>query len=409
MVYQSKMKILFVNTSVNTGSTGRISEEIGRAALATGHECWFAYGRQVQPSKLNLIKVGNSWDVRRHILQSRLLDNHGFASKAVTKRFVSKIKEINLDIVNLHNVHGYYLNIELLLNYLSDAGIPVIWTFHDCWPITGHCSYFDAVDCDKWKTECEHCPNKHGYPKSVGLDRSKQNYEKKKRLIRSLKNLTIVTPSIWLKEIVGESYLKDFKTIVINNGVDLNVFRPTEDIEFYDRVGLNQNKRLLLGVANIWDKRKGLDEFIEISKSMPLDWQILLVGLNEEQIKNLPRNIIGIKRIENVQQLAALYSRSDVFVNPTYVDNFPTTNIEALSCGTPIVTYKTGGSPEAIDAKTGIVVDKGEQKALQTAIEQILSYDRSVLRKECRARAELLYNKHDRFNDYMELFHKIVR
>lgn len=401
-------KLLLINTVANRGSTGRISEEIGQTALFQGYECWYAYGKAANPSKLNLFRVGSDFDLKFHALRSRLFDNHGFASTAATKAFVKRIQEIQPSIINLHNIHGYFLNMEVLFEYLATTNIPVVWTFHDCWPITGHCSYFDAVHCSRWKTGCYDCPNKHGYPKSIWLDRSKVNYEKKSRLIHELKNLTIVTPSQWLADIVAESYLKDYPTKLINNGVNLDVFKPVADGSFTKSLGLDLSKKLILGVANTWGKRKGLADFEEMAKHMPTDWQIFLVGLSPQQVANLPANIQGLTRTQNVKQLAALYSLADVFVNPTYVDNFPTTNIEALACGTPIVTYRTGGSPEAVDSETGMVVEQGNLDKLMDAIKVILVKDKAVISKSCRDRVVRLYNKQDRFNDYVSLFDSLV-
>lgn len=402
-------KILLINTVANQGSTGRISEEIGLTAMQRGYECWSAYGRKANPSKLNLIKVGTDLDFKLHALQSRLFDNHGFASTAATRIFVKRIQEIQPNIINLHNIHGYFLNMEVLFEYLATTNIPVVWTFHDCWPITGHCSYFDATHCFRWKTGCYDCPNKQGYPESIWLDRSKVNYEKKKRLIHGIRNLTIVTPSQWLADIVAESYLKDYPTKLIHNGVNLDVFKPVADESFIKLLGLDLSKKLILGVANTWDRRKGLADFEEIAKRMPADWQILLVGLSAQQVTNLPENIQGITRTQNVKQLAALYSLADVFVNPTYVDNFPTTNIEALACGTPIVTYHTGGSPEAVDSETGVVVEQGNLGKLMDGIKLILSKDKAIVSKSCRDRAVSLYNKQDRFNDYVSLFDSLIK
>jgi putative glycosyltransferase len=401
-------KLLVINTAANRGSTGRISEEIGQTALAQGYECWSAYGRDANPSKLNLIKIGTDLDFKIHALQSRLFDNHGFSSTVVTKAFVQRIQEIQPSIINLHNIHGYFLNMEVLFEYLATTNIPVVWTFHDCWPITGHCSYFDAVHCFRWKTGCYDCPNKHGYPKSIWLDRSKVNYAKKNRLIHGLKNLTIVTPSQWLADIVAESYLKDYPIKLINNGVNLDVFKPVADESFIKSLGIDLSKKVILGVANIWTKRKGLAEFEKMAKRMTSDWQILLVGLSAQQMVNLPENIQGITRTQNVKQLAALYNLADVFVNPTYVDNFPTTNIEALACGTPIITYHTGGSSEAVDRETGVVVEQGNFDKLMDAIKVVLSKDKAVISKSCRDRAVRLYNKQDRFQDYVSLFDSLL-
>lgn len=402
-------KLLLINVSANSGSTGRIAEEIGQTAAARGYDCHFGYGRVGRESKAHLIRIGSDWDVRVHGLESLLFDNHGFGSRKATKRFIQEIERIKPDVINLHNIHGYYLNVEILFEYLAKMDIPVVWTLHDCWPFTGHCSYFDRYHCEKWKIGCHHCPNSKGYPKSLFLDRSKANYTRKKELFNRPKNITFVAVCQWMANNVKESFLGGYPVETIYNGVDVDIFHPSDKQSLLlskNRMGIDNHKKVVLGVASTWDKRKGLDDFITMSAQLPSDYQIILVGLNDKQIANLPSNIIGIKRTENVSQLAELYSLAEVFVNPTYVDNFPTTNIEALACGTPVVTYRTGGSPEAIDEKTGVVVNQGDMNLLLSAVEYVAK-NKSVYTNACRDRAVECFNKQDRFSDYVNLFDKI--
>ncbi len=339
---------------------------------------------------------------------SRLWDNHGFASTKATKLFVKGLERINPDIIHLHNLHGYYLNVEVLFDYLEKVQKPIVWTLHDCWPMTGHCSYFDFVRCDRWKTGCYACPNLKGYPVSLFLDRSKQNFEKKKKIFTEVSNITFVTPSHWLKSVVQESFFENYPVKVIHNGVDLDVFKPIRSEEVRSKYDIQYDTKIVLGVASIWDRRKGLNDFVQLKERMGEDVQIILVGLNEKQLSNLPKGILGIRRTENVEELAALYAMADVFVNPTWVDNFPTTNIEALACGTPVVTYQTGGSPEAVTDVTGKVVERGDVEALREAILEILVRERDVYRIECRERAEKFFNKEDRYRDYVELYKSLI-
>lgn len=404
-------KLLLINVSANSGSTGRIAEEIGQTAAARGYDCHFGYGRVGRESKAHLIRIGSNWDVKVHGLESMLFDNHGFGSRKATKRFIQEIERIKPDVINLHNIHGYYLNIEILFEYLAKMDIPVVWTLHDCWPFTGHCSYFDRYHCEKWKIGCHHCPNSKGYPKSLFLDRSKANYTRKKELFNRPKNITFVAVCQWMANNVKESFLGGYPVETIYNGVDVDIFHPSDKQSLLlskNRMGIDNHKKVVLGVASTWDKRKGLDDFITMSAQLPLDYQIILVGLNDKQIANLPSNIIGIKRTENVSQLAELYSLAEVFVNPTYVDNFPTTNIEALACGTPVVTYRTGGSPEAIDEKTGVVVNQGDMNLLLSAVEYVAK-NKSVYTNACRDRALRCFNKQDRFEDYVNLFNSLIK
>lgn len=399
-------KLLIINVTANSGSTGRIAEEIGQTAISNGYDTYFAYGRLARESKCKLIKIGKKLNVRLHGIESRLFDNHGFSSRIATKRFIKEIEKIKPDIINIHNLHGYYINVKILFEYLNKTNIPIVWTFHDCWPFTGHCSYFDRYNCTKWKTECHSCPNKHGYPSSLLLSRAKRNFNKKRKLFSNYKKTTIVTPSNWLSDITKQSFFKGKNIVTINNGTDLTTFKIVNGNK---RHSLNlQNKKIVLGVASIWDKRKGFDDFVKLNDLLSDEYKIILVGLNKKQIESLPENIIGIERTESVHELAELYSMADVFVNPTYSDNFPTTNIEALACGTPVITYKTGGSPEAIDEMTGVVVEQGNINKLKEAIESVAK-DKAMYTERCRERAVNLYNKQDRFNDYINLFNSLTK
>lgn len=402
------MKIFQINTTLNSGSTGRISEEIGKAAIDSGNQSYIAAAYTKRPSESNIIKIGSEFDRQLHGVKSRLLDRHGFGSAQATKSLIGKIKEIRPDAIHLHNIHGYYLHIGILFDFLKKVEIPVVWTFHDCWPFTGHCSYFDAVNCKKWQTHCNHCPNIKGYPSSYGYDQSFRNFDDKKRIFNGLKLLQIVTPSQWLAMHVRQSFLSAYLVKVIHNGVDLNVFTATQ-LSRTIRAKYNlTNNRIILGVASTWDKRKGLNDFIQLSGLIAKDTQIVLVGLSKQQLHELPDNIKGIPRTENMQDLAALYTAADVFINPTYVDNFPTTNIEALACGTPVITYDTGGSPEAIDAATGCIVEKGDIKMLYEKIQLVLTKGKTHFTPLCRERAVKFFNKDDRYRDYLNLYQSIL-
>lgn len=402
------MKVLQINTTVNTGSTGRIAEDIGNVLLESGHESYIAYGRGSNKSKSQLVKIGNKLDNYFHGLKTLIFDKHGFGSKYPTLKFIKKLHAINPDIIVLHNLHGYYLNIAVLFDYLIKTNKPVYWVMHDCWPFTGHCTFFDSVNCEKWKTQCNSCPKTSKYPSSLLFDNSKSNFITKKTLFNALNKIQIITPSKWLNENVKLSFLKQPVT-TIYNGINLDVFKlPLKKNGLRDRHLLG-NKSVILGVASIWDKRKGLDDFLSLNTILnDQEFQIILIGLSKSQIKALPSNIIGIERTENIQELAEYYAVADAFVNPTWQDNFPTTNIEALACGTPVITYNTGGSPESIDDTTGIVVNKGDIEALKNAIEKIKLKGKNFYQENCRRRAEELFDKNKNYTAYLALFQKII-
>lgn len=396
-----------INETLNVGSTGRIASQIGDRALSLGWKSVIAYGREGRDCNSITIKLGTKRSILWHVAQTRLFDRHGLESKAATRQLISEIEQIKPSIIHLHNIHGYFLNYELLFRYLSKTNTPVVWTLHDCWPITGHCTFFEGIGCDKWRTGCGHCPYLNDYPRSFFIDRSKNNFIQKKKAFTSLGNLTIVPVSEWLGDLVHQSFLGKYPIKVIHNGTDINVFTPQEtDLREKYKIG---HKTIVLGVASVWHERKGLNDFVELSKDDKI--QVILVGVTEEIKKRLPNNIITINRTNSQKELAELYSGSDVFINPTYDDNFPTTNIESLACSTPVITYRTGGSPEAIDENTGWIVDKGDVAGLKKIIFNIgeESEDKIIARRKlCRERAVLFYNKEDRYQDYIELYKELL-
>lgn len=395
------MKVLQINTEVNTGSTGRIAEEIGRTFVKEGHESYIAGSKiGTNGSRSKIIKIGNKLDTYWHGLKTRFADRHGFGSKRVTRELVRKVKEIDPDVIGLHNLHGYYLNIKILFKYLKQLQKPVVWTFHDCWPFTGHCAYFERTQCEKWKSHCQNCPCKSQYPESY-IDRSYKNFDDKRNAFLGMQNMVIITPSRWLMRLVKQSFLKDYDVRVIHNGINLDKFKPI--------TGKPPIKgRFVLGVAGTWDERKGFKDFIKLRQKFSSDYQIVLVGLDKKKLNSLPNGITGISRTENVNELAKWYSSADVFVNPTYIDNFPTTNIEALACGTPVVTYNTGGSPEAIDSQTGRVVEKEDNQGLADVIDELNKTDKHKISRHCRKRAEECFDMNDRYNDYLELYKELL-
>lgn len=364
------MKVLMINVVCGIRSTGRICTDLATALEAQGHEVKIAYGRENVPEQFKkfAVRIGSDIDVKIHGIKARLFDGAGFGSKFATIRFIKWVEEYDPDVIHLHNIHGYYINAAILFNYLKTCGKKIIWTLHDCWCFTGHCVYFDYVNCDKWKKQCGNCPQKSEYPARIGPDMSQQHYELKKTLFTGIKNMILVTPSQWLANLISESYMNEYPIKVIYNGVDTSVFKPTES-DVKDRYNIS-NKKIVLGVAAVWDKRKGQSTFIKLAKRLDTIYQIVLIGLNIDQINKLPSNIIGIERTNSIRELAELYSAAYVFVNPTLEDNYPTTNIEAIACGTPVITFETGGSSESA-RMYGVSVSKKNIEELVSAIESI--------------------------------------
>lgn len=400
------MKILEIN-SVPYGSTAKIMYGISTVAKNDAIDAFMASGYSYHPQeelKGNYIKIGTAFEKEIHILASKLLGKHGCFSFFSTKRFLRRVKKIQPDILHLHNLHGWYLNFPLFFKYIKKNNIKVIWTLHDCWAFTGHCPHFDMIGCEKWKTGCYSCPQYRDYPKTY-VDRSKWMYKKKKQWFLGVEDLTIVTPSKWLANLAKQSFLKDYPVRVINNGIDLSVFKPTES-DFKKKYDC-EDKKLILGVAFGWGERKGLDVFIELSKRLPKNYQIVLVGTDETVDRQLPENIISIHRTQNQAELAEIYSAVDLFVNPTREENFPTVNIESLACGTPVLTFKTGGSPEIIDETCGVVVEKNNIDELYKEILRIVE-EKPFSKENCLARSKK-FERTEKFSEYIELYKERIQ
>ncbi len=414
------MKVLQINTVCGSGSVGKITIDIYETLKEQGEEAIILYGRNQAPGEVkNAKRIGSNLDFYLHALLGVTLGKAGFGSKKYTWQMIEKIKTEKPDVIHLHNIHGFYLQIEVLFEYLKKAGIPVVWTFHDCWPFTGHCAYFDYADCDKWQTGCKGCANHlNAYPYSI-RNYADKSFLRKRKAFLGVENLTIVTPSYWLEALVKKSFLKDYPTCVIPNGIDLEKFHPqvlkpqSKDKKSPRELYGIGSKYMILGVANVWEERKGLEYFIRLNQLLAREESdlnhdntvIVLVGLSKKQKKNLPSTMIGVERTNGARELAALYATADVYVNATLEDNFPTTNLEALACGTPVITFPTGGSTESIDDSCGIATGKKDEYGLLESIKEIKKHPKS---KEACIRMGQKYDRKKRFLEYIELYQKVV-
>ena len=379
--------------------------------LKNGYDSYVVWGRGRNAENEREIVMKDDIGIKFHGVYTRLTDRTGFASWRATQKLLKKFEEIKPDIIHLHNIHGYYINIEMLFLYIRKHKIKVIWTLHDCWAFTGHCAYFDMVRCEKWKNGCNKCKQKSTYPASILCDNSKWNWETKKRLFTGL-DITIVTPSKWLANFVSKSFLKEYPIKVIYNGIDTNIFRPIYSEEIRKKYSPN-GKPIVLGVASEWTERKGLLDFINLSEKNK-DIQFVVVGLTAKQIKKLPMGIVGIRRTGNIQELVELYSVADIFLNPTYEDNFPTTNLEALACGTPVITYDTGGGLEAIESGReitkqwiGTVINKMSATTVSYSSVDRIIRDALICTynsKEC-VKVAKAFEVHNRLSEYLMLYH----
>ena len=402
-------KLLQINPVIRENtSTGRIMRMIGDYAMSHGWESYIAYskGRDGVPEHSSqLIPIGNKWDVALHWLATRLFDAHGLASKKATRAFIKEIQRINPDVIHIHNIHGYFLNYPLLFKYLQASGKPVVWTTHDCWLYTGHCYHYDAVKCQRWKTLCHHCPQKRAFPSSWLLDGSSRNYRAKQTAFCSLQNLTLVNVSNWMRNQMQESFLKDKHFSLVRNGIDLQVFTPKERPSVLRKYRVDASKIILLAITSVWTAEKGLEDLIWLSKHIPSNQQLVLVGkMNQSQSESVPRGVITIGRTESMKELVALYSAAGVLVNPTYQDNYPTVNMEALACGTPVVTYQTGGSTEMLGPQTGFAVPQGNRDALLVATQKALTLNR----ESCVLWARAHFDQNKSWNRYLQLYNKLI-
>lgn len=405
-----------INTVVNN-STGRIMHDIQREADISGMETLSIVGRRHVYTDVPCVKFGNALSFWIHVIWTTLTDRHGLEpvlSSLFTRKMVRRIREANPDIIHLHNIHGYYLHYPTLMKYLAyEYKGKIIWTFHDLWPITGHCAYYSAVNCDKWMTGCNHCPNKMRYPVSLGLDGSRKNYEIKKEQFTSLSNLTITVPSEWMASQVRQSFMGKYPVEVINNGIDTAVFDHNRlAVDSYTEssrcVGKTawSDKKILLSVASIWDERKGLKDLVALSDKLSDDYVMVIVGLSKQQINRLPKGVIGITRTENIDELVSLYSRAHIFINPSLEESFSLVTVEALSCGCPCIVLDTSAVAELVNDDNGVVLHSHKPEDYLDAIKSI--ENRGYTRESVRATA-LKYDNKYMLEGYMRLYGEVLR
>lgn len=392
------MKVVQINATCGKGSTGKICVGISEMLTQNQIENYILYCSGTSDYPLG-IKCADDKYIKVQAIKSHLLGNYGFNSNRSTQKMIAELERIQPDIVHLHNIHGHDCNLAILFRYFKEKHVKLIWTFHDCWAFTAYCPHFTMAKCDKWRTNCHDCPQRKEF--SWIFDRSTELYQKKEELFSGF-DLAIVAPSQWLADLVKQSFLKDYPVTVINNGIDLSVFKPTPS-DFRQKYGIPNEKFILLGVAFDWGIRKGLDVFVELAGRLPREqYQIVLVGTNDKVDKQLPSNIISIHRTQNQQELAEIYTAADLFVNPTREENYPTVNMESIACGTPVLTFKTGGSPEIIDVKTGKIISNCDMDFVIKEIVRIRN-DYPYFAEDCLYRAKE-FNMNDRFLEYINLY-----
>ncbi len=389
------MTVVQINATCGVGSTGKICVAVSKLLTEQSVENYILYNAGESDYPLGW-RYMTPKELRLQALFSRLRGNFGWNSKAATKRLIAKLEELAPDVVHLHNLHSHNCHLGELMAYFKRKQLKLYWTFHDCWMLTGYCTHFDGIGCQKWRDSCGNCPQKKQY--SWFFDRSSRLLAEKQKLLEGL-DLTIVTPSQWLADLVGQSYLKTYPIRVINNGIDLAVFKPTES-DFRERYGL-QESYVILGVAFGWNDAKGLDVFRTLASRLDERFRIVLVGTDADIEQTLPSNILPIRRTQNQQELAAIYTAADLFVNPTREENYPTVNMEAIACGTPVLTFDTGGSAEMIDASCGVAVPRGDVDAMEREIRRI--FEQRPFSSDGFARAAL-FDEILRYKEYVALY-----
>lgn len=399
--------LLQIGIEVNIGSTGRITEQIGKLAIEKGWVSYIAYARGFKPSKSKTIKIGNKLNVYLHVLQTRVFGNHLRASTKATKELIKNIQIIKPNIIHLHQLHGYFLNLEVLFIFLSKLEIPVVWTLHDCWAFTGHCAHFSLINCNKWRLECNNCPQINKYPKSY-VDKSRENFYFKKDLFNSIQNLTIVTVSHWLNKLAKDSFLNRYRIVTIQNGVDTKSFFPRTGLDKIRKKFDIPNGSIILGVGTVWSKSKGFYDYIELRKILDPDVTIVLVGVNKRLGKFLPSGIVGVPRTENIDELASLYSLADIVISLSYQESFGLTPIEGFACGTPAIVYSTTALPELITSDVGLITEPGNILELNNAINTILKNGKQYYKSNCVKRAVNHFDVGLKYEEYFSLYNQLL-
>lgn len=401
------MKTIVEINGINYSSTGTITLNIARELRKNGFNVYTAcknsrMGRRFPYEQQ--IYIG-TWLER--VVSERLAGltgKKGCYNILNTWMFIERLKKIKPDLIHIHLLHDTFINLRMLFDYIRKYDIPVIWTFHDCWAFTGQCSYFDLVGCSKWIDGCHDCEQTDTYPSTYFIDRTKLMWKKKKEWFSNVRNMTIVTPSRWLKDLTEKSYMKDYPVKVIYNGINLDIFHPYQT-DFRKQHHL-EDKHIVLGVSYGWSITKGVDVFIKLAKMLPENYQIVMVGTNDETDRMLPDNILSIHKTYDQKQLAEIYSAADLFVNPTRQDNFPTVNMEALACGLPVLSFRTGGCPEIINESCGSIVEKNDIEALKNEIIRICE-TKPYTKEACLKRAGE-YDMSAKYREYVELIKDIL-
>lgn len=396
------------NPVANWGSTGRLTEDIGDVAMAAGWESYIAFGRQFNPSKSHLLRVGGKVSVITHTLHTRLFDRQGFGSYFATKQLLKKLDDLKPDVFQFHNLHGNFLNLPLVLRYASQKDIPIVWSLHDCWSMTGHCAHFVKIGCDRWKTGCFKCPLKSEYPNSWLFDSSRKNYREKKKLIETVPHITIVSGSEWLANIASQSYFKGRDIHVIPDGIDTNVYQPRQNNDaLRKRFGL-ESKFVILATGTGWGEDKGLSDYGKLRKILSDDYAIVLVGMSQAWLSKVPEGVIGLPRTKTPEELSEYYSMADCVMSLSRMESFGLTPVEGYACGTPAIVYDTTALPELITPETGFVAKFLDVEDVKEKVVALRKIGKEYYKIRCREIALAKYDRNVCYNEYLKLYYSML-
>lgn len=401
------MKILQINATYRIGSTGKIISDLNDILTQNGHEGYMlcAYALETKDNLYIMDNMRYPFNAKLNILKMRITGLNGYSKKKETIKALEWIDSIEPDVIHLHNIHGDWINLEYLFEYIKRKNARVIWTLHDCWAFTGRCSHFENYGCIKWKHECDACRNSNVYPITYFFDKSKKMFRDKKRWFSKIQNMELITPSEWLAELVSNSMLKEYPVTIIPNGVDTAVFFPREEGSKYLE-GL-ERKRLILGVANCWTEGKGLRKFIELDKIIDHEeFQIILVGLSKKQVKDIPKTIIPILRTNNQVELAKIYSQVDCYLNCSILETMGMTTVEAMACGMPVIVFDKTAIPETVGNGCGIILDSDcTIEEIYSAVKDICS-TRWERKDKCISHVMCNFDKEKQYKKYLKLYTK---
>lgn len=370
------MKYVQINAYANGWAESVIFKK-HRELIAAGDESWVFWARGDHEQDDNMLKIARYPEVCLDVLQTRLDGRPGFHSRGITKRLLAKLDDIDPDVVHIHLMLGYWVNIEMLFGWLASHRCRVVITLHDCWDFTGHCIHFTYVKCMQWRDGCAvytTCPQKRTYPECwfAGDAVVRRNWEDKKRLFTMLppERVQLITPSKWLADLVKQSFLSKYDVKVEHDTVNTKIFKPTPS-SFRKKYGL-EDKYVVLGVAANWSKRKGLPVFVELARSLDTDrFAVVVVGLSDKQIKQVKKQtpvIVALPRTDSQDKLAEVYSAADVLVNPSAEETYGMNVAEAAACGTGAIVVEGSACAEVADPKKTIAI----QPSLATLEETIL-------------------------------------